>query len=167
MNTESPPGSSRRTESDRAAGNASGKPADGGSFGDAAVRIREIGEYVSYYVATKADAAKLAIRSAILYGALGIVALLGAGTVVVVAVVLMLVGLAKAIGAALGGMEWLGDLIVGVGVLVVIGAGAMIAVKRMTGSSRKQTVDKYESRKRRQRHEFGQDIRQRAGGANE
>jgi hypothetical protein len=171
VKTQSPPEPSPRaasqTAQERAAESSARDKPQAGAFADAAVRLREIREYVAYYVAIKADEVKLAIRGAILYAALGVVALLAAGAAVVAAVVLLLVGLAKAIGNLLGQMEWLGDVIVGVGVLAVIIIAAVIVIRGATKSSRKLTVEKYESRKREQRYEFGQDVRQRARETNE
>ncbi|HWE05024.1 MAG TPA: hypothetical protein VG326_21630 [Tepidisphaeraceae bacterium] len=169
MKTESPTEPSSRSDSQKATrdADADSRKSRTDAFHDAAVRFREIREYVAYYIAIKTDEVKLAVRNVVLYTALGVVALLATGAAVVAAVVLLLVGLAGGIGNALGGMQWLGDVIVGVGVVVVIVVVAMMAMRSLTKASHKLTVEKYEARKREQRHEFGHNVRQPAGESNE
>jgi hypothetical protein len=134
----------------------------GAAFHDAAKRIAEVKEYILYYVAVQADAAKLAVRNAAIYAVLGIVALLAAGAAVVIAVALLLVGIARGIGEWLH-HPWLGDLIVGIVILAAIALGAKIALSGMTRSFRKNTVKKYESLQRQQRSRFGHDVEERGG----
>ena len=71
-------------------------------FGDAAVRLpRDSGVCFLLHRDQGRRRVKLAVRGVqFLYAVLGIVAVLAAGSVVVVAVVLMLTGLARAIGTA-------------------------------------------------------------------
>ncbi|HET6247829.1 MAG TPA: hypothetical protein VFE47_09035 [Tepidisphaeraceae bacterium] len=132
------------------------------AFHDAAKRLAEIREYIGYYIAVQADAARLAVRNAIFYAALGILGLFAAAAAVVAAVVLFLIGIAQVIGAALGGRVWAGELIVGVVVLAALALGAKIASSSITGSSRRKTVQKYESLQRKQRTRFGQSVDDRA-----
>lgn len=153
---------SQSSASSRSAPNASA--AAEGIFRHLGAHWAEVQEYVGYLIATRIDALKLSVRSAILYGALGIVGLLAAVAAVATAVVLLLIGAANAISALLGGYAWAGQLIVGLVVLIFVFAAAFIAISKLTGSSRHQTVKKYESRKRQQRFRFGHDVGQRAGG---
>ena len=133
------------------------------AFHDAAKRIAEVKEYVRYYIAVQMDAAKLAVRSTVVCAILGIIGLLATGSAVVMAVVLLLWGIAQGIGTALGNRFWLGDLIVGVGVLGALALAAKIAGSMLIGSSRRKTVKKYESLQRQQRTRFGHDVGQHAG----
>jgi hypothetical protein len=137
-------------------------PAD--AFRDASARIAELKEYASYYVAAKVDSAKASARSAVLYAMLGVVgALIGIG-LLVTAAVFFLEGLAGAIGALFpeGHGWWAGRLIVGVVVIAGALGGVWIVMKRLTGSSRKRTVEKYEARQRDERAQFGRDVQERA-----
>jgi hypothetical protein len=141
-------------------------PADAESasqaFGDATRRIAEIREYILYYLAVQADSARLAARKAIFLVVLGILGLLTAGSAVVVAVVLLMSGIAGGIGEALGKRFWLGDVIVGIVFLGALAIAGKFGLSMMTGSSRKTTVQKYELRKHEQRVQFGHDVKQRA-----
>jgi hypothetical protein len=137
-------------------------PAD--ALRDASARIAELKEYASYYVAAKVDSVKASARTAVLYAVLGVVGgLIGIG-LLITAAVFFLDGLAGAIGALFPARHgwWAGRLIVGV--LVIAGAlgGAMFLVKRVTGSSRKRTIEKYEARRREERAQFGRDVQERA-----
>lgn len=142
----------------------SGKPdaSFAGIWQQIVLRLAEIREYAAFLLSAKLDAVKLAVRSAILYAVLGIVALLGVAAAVVTAVVLLLQGAAQGISRALNSGMWAGDLIVAVAVLAIVAIGARIFAAGVTRSSRRTTVEKYESRKRDQRARFGQDVSERA-----
>lgn len=129
---------------------------------DAGARLAEIKAYVFYYFQAQADRLKLAAREAVFGVMLAPVALLLVPAIVIVAVVLLLVGLANGIGGALGNRIWLGDIIVAVAVLVTVPFVARLMVSRLFGFFRKQTVEKYESRKLDQHARFGHDVNQRA-----
>ncbi|MDB5292674.1 MAG: hypothetical protein JWL69_3915 [Phycisphaerales bacterium] len=135
-------------------------PAD--ALHDAMKRLAEVREYIAYFISAKIDGLKVTARNIGVYAALGVLGLIACGAVVVVSVVLLLTGVAHGIGAALGGMYWLGDLIVGALVLIALSIGVVMALKKLTNTSRKTLVQKYESRKRDQRLRFGHDVRQRA-----
>jgi hypothetical protein len=165
MKTESPPdasagvsGASNPRPATPESSNPSAPQTAADAFHDATARLVEIREYVSFYLAAKADALKLSVRSAVFYAVLGVVGLIAASAAVVVAVTLLLIGIAHGLGALFGGHLWLGDLIVGIVILGVIALGAKMAVSKVFGSSRTKTVEKYESRKRVQRNRFGHDL---------
>jgi len=155
--------SGQTSASDRGNGHGEDRP-PAEAFREASARIAELKEYASYYVAAKVDSAKASARTAVLYAVLGIVGgLIGIG-LLVTAAVFFLDGLAGAIGALFPPRHgwWAGRLIVGV--IVIGGAlgGATFLVKRVTGSSRKRTIDKYEARRREERAQFGRDVQERA-----
>jgi hypothetical protein len=118
----------------------------------------ELREYFSYFVAAKLDGIKLSLRRAGIFAALGIVALLAGSALVVTAVVMVCAGLAQLIAQALDGRAWAGNLIVGLGVLLLVGGGTWFGMSFLTGKSRKWTVKKYELRRTRQRADFGHDV---------
>jgi hypothetical protein len=93
-------------------------------------------------------------------GILGAVVGLG---LLITAVVLLLSGLAGAIGEMFDpDRPWAGALIVGFVVLAGTFAGVIILMKSITGSSRKRTIEKYENRKRDERNLYGRDVQERA-----
>ena len=164
MTTQTPSGvvSGPEADASRATNGAARDASAGEAFGDASKRFGEIREYLAYYVAVQTDAMKLRLRNGLFYAVLGIVALLAASAAVVVAVTLLLTGIAHGLGSLLGSRDWLGDLIVGIVILGVIAIAARVGINMTIGSSRKKTVEKYESRKRDQRNRFGHDVQQRA-----
>jgi len=132
---------------------------------DALRRLAELREFAAYYVSVRIDALKASIRSAAMYAGLGLLGALAVGTVVVVAIVLLLVGIAGALGAALGGRAWLGDIITSLIFLVFAAIGASVGMKVMTRWFHSKMVHKYEERQRQQRQHFGQDVRDEATAA--
>jgi hypothetical protein len=121
-----------------------------------------LGEYISYYFAAKADSFKLSMRNAMLMAVVGVGALLALGATVITAIVLLLVGLAQAIAALLGGRMWAGNLIVALLVLILIGGGTFAGLAMLKKASRERTVKKYESRQDKQRTDFGANVAERA-----
>jgi len=150
---EPPPGSSEETPRE-------GEPAE--QFKFAVNRLAELKEYALYFVTAKLDGIKLSLRNAVIYAGLGIIGALAGGAVIAVAAALLVIGAAHGIGAALGGHAWLGDLIIGVMVLAVVGIGAVMAVKWLTKSFHQQLVNKYQGRQQEQRRTYGHDVNQRA-----
>lgn len=146
---------------DEPAANGGAAPAE--AFKEAASRFAELKEYAGYYVAAKADSIKVTLRNIAIYAVLGIVGgIVGLGFLIT-AVVLLLNGLAGAVGAMFNpDRPWAGDLIVGL--LLVGGAAAAViyGLKSITGSSRKRTIEKYENRKRDERNVYGHDVQDRA-----
>jgi len=81
-------------------------------------KLAEIGEYASYFISAKLDGLKVSARNIGVYAVLGIIGLVALSTVVTTAVVMLLVGLAMAIGKAFEPDQyWAGALIVSVVVL--------------------------------------------------
>ncbi|HEV8604174.1 MAG TPA: phage holin family protein [Tepidisphaeraceae bacterium] len=125
--------------------------------------IGEYKEYASYYLATKLDGMKASLRSAGIYAGLGIVGIIVFSALISTAVALFLVGAAMGLAHIFDPPKyWLGALIVGLGVLVLIGIGAAVGLSRANAGFRKATVEKYEQRKRWQRGQFGRDVEQAA-----
>lgn len=128
------------------------------AFRAALHQIGELKEIGGYFVAAKVDALKLTVRTLIAYAVLGILGLFIGAAALVTATVLLLTGLSGALGALFGGRAWAGAIVVSLVILAAVGLGAWIGIKRMTGSSRKQTVKKYESRQQDQRSRYGHSI---------
>ena len=137
----------------------------GDAFRDMGARLGELKEFASYYVAAKADAWKVTFRNLGMYAALGIVGLIAGSAIISTAAVLLLVGLAIAIGKPFHpDQPWVGAIVVGLLVLGGLAGGIIYFMKSMTNTSRKRLVEKYQNRQRDQRIQFGEDVRGRRAG---
>ena len=145
-------------------GDGARSPAD--AFREAGTRLSELKEFASYYVAAKLDGVKVTFRNLGIYAALGIVGLIAASAIITTAVVLLLTGLAFAIGAIFEkDRPWVGAIVVGAVVLGGLAGGIIFGMKKLTNTFRRQLVQKYENRQRDQRINFGEDVRGRREGA--
>jgi hypothetical protein len=125
--------------------------------------IGEYKEYASYYMATKIDGIKGSLRNVGIYAGLGIAGLMAFSALITTAVALFLVGAAMGLAHIFDPPKyWLGALIVGLAVLVLVGVGAAVGLSKANAGFRKATVDKYEQRKRWQRGQFGRDVEEAA-----
>jgi len=126
---------------------------------DAARHLGEAKEYASNFLAAKADAAKLSVRRAVLMiGFVVIAGMIGAG-MLITAAVLLINGIATGVGQLFDPDKvWLGQIIVGL--LVVVGAilGVYLMIRSATRVSRDRTVQKYEARHNEQRSRYGHDV---------
>ena len=130
--------------------------------------LGEYKEYASYYMATKIDGIKSSVRNVGIYAGLGIAGLMAFSALITTAVALFLIGAAMGLAHIFDPPKyWLGALIVGFAVLVLIGVGAGVGLAKANAGFRKATVDKYEQRKRWQRGQFGRDVEQAAGAKKE
>jgi hypothetical protein len=133
----------------------------------------EVREYAAYLVSAKMDGLRAAARRAAVYTVMGVVGLIALATVIIVSLVLLLGGLGRALGALFPRAPWLGDVLVGVVFLGVTAAALTLVIARYRNRTRERTVNKYESRKARQRAIFGRDVSRaaepegRCGGAAE
>lgn len=135
------------------------------AFKDVGFRLGELKEFGSYYVAAKADALKVSLRNVGMYAALGVVGLIAGSAIISTAAVLLLVGLAIAIGKPFNpDQPWVGAIVVGLLVLGGLAGGIIYFMKSMTNTSRKRLAEKYENRQRDQRIQFGEDVRGRRAG---
>ncbi|HWP40085.1 MAG TPA: hypothetical protein VNL70_04110 [Tepidisphaeraceae bacterium] len=132
----------------------------------AIAQLMEAREYALYFLAAKLDACKLSVRKALIWMAVGAIALLVGAAILVTASALAVLGLAHAVAILLGGQAgprlWAGNLIVGSLLIAVVALGVWLSITRLLERSRKQTVDRYERRLQRQRINFGHDVRERS-----
>ncbi len=121
-----------------------------------------LADSLSYFLSVRADRVKLRIRRALWWAIAGAVGLVAGATALVVAVVLLLSGIAHGLAALLGGRLWAGELLVGF--VVLFGAGLALALVAARGFqvSLRQTRQKYEQWQSRQRAVFGKDVTERA-----
>jgi len=138
-------------------------PPPGEALKQVGLHLAELKEYAGLYVTAKLDSLKLTVRNAVLYLALGIVGAIAGLGLLITAAALLLTGLAGGVAKMFDPVQpWAGALIVGFVVLAGAFGGVFFVMKRMTGSSRKQTIQKYEDRKRDQRNRYGHDVQERA-----
>jgi phosphotransferase system glucose/maltose/N-acetylglucosamine-specific IIC component len=141
---------------DRGKSRATGPPAQ--AFGDAIRLLRELRTYIGYYVSSRLDQLKLTVRSLVIGVALGVVALIALAAVVVVGVVQVLGGIAGGIGQIFPSHAWIGSLITGVIVLVVVFFGVRWSIGFIGRMSRAAVVAKYEAFKKVQHEQFGRSV---------
>jgi arginine exporter protein ArgO len=89
----------------------------------------------------------------------GLIALAG---LLVTSLVLLLDGAATGLGLLFGGRLWLGHIVVGGGVLVLLALGMFIGVRTWQSRSRRQKVQQYDERQLQQRTTYGHSVADRA-----
>ena len=132
------------------------------TFAKVADRLGEIRDYAGYYAETKTDALKVKATTLAVYAALGVVGAVVGLAALATAGVFLVSGLAKGLTALFGGQAWLGELVTGLGLLVLLGVGAFIGLKVLTGSTKRKLMAKYEQRHQDQRAKFDTDVLQRS-----
>lgn len=146
-----------------AADDADGASAPEQTLQQAIAQLREIKAYARHFVEAKLDSARLSIRKAVVWTALGLLGAVAGGTILVTAAVLVTVGAAEGVAALLGGRMWAGNLIIGTLILAGVALGAWMMARRIMNSSRQETMERYERKLQRQRIELdGADIQQRS-----
>jgi hypothetical protein len=113
--------------------------------------LREAIEQGQIYLKAQAARIKAFVRSAIVWGFLGVAAAFVALTIVIVSVVLFCIGIAGGIAQLLGGRQWAGDLLTGGGVLGVLLIGGWVGVKMLSNAARRQTIASFEKQRRARR----------------
>jgi len=162
--TEPPPPSSATAADDARQAFRDVKESAKASAATIGERFGEIREYASYYLATKTDALKSKLVWIAIYAALAIVGGIVGIAVLATAGVLLVRGIADGLGAAFG-KPWLGELVTGLGLLLLLGLGVVIGLKVMSGSFKRKLMAKYEQRHQEQRERFGADVLERARDA--
>ncbi len=124
--------------------------------------VRELIEYANFYVETRKDSVRASIRGLILKAALGILAGIIGTTVLIVATVYLMSGIAAGLGWLFGERWELGRFALAAILLVGLGVGAFVMMKMMDRKARQRTVKKYEERQQNQQSRFGHSVKQRA-----
>jgi hypothetical protein len=134
----------------------------GAALAELIERFSEVREYLLFYLRTRVDAIRVSIRNLLLLSVIVVGAMASVGALAITAVVFLTMGIAQGLTALLGGHAWLGNIVTAVLMLGAIGGATYLAVIRITKTSKQRMVDAYEGRKRRQRHDHGTDVEQRA-----
>jgi membrane protein implicated in regulation of membrane protease activity len=122
----------------------------------------ELYTYTLHFVSAKADGIKLSIRQVVVWTVLGMVMLIAATSVIVTATVLLLTGLAGALAVVFDSELWLGKVVVGFLLLVIIAVGTLLGVRMQQRKSRHKKVQQYAERQLQQRTTFGRNVADRA-----
>lgn len=124
-------------------------------------QIEALRAYSTHFVSAKVDSLMLSARQLLVWAVLGIVGLMALAGLVVTSIVLFLGGAAGGLGR-LFGARWLGELVVGGGLLVLLTLSILIGVRTWQRRSLQQKVQQYDERQRQQRAAFGRNVADRA-----
>lgn len=105
--------------------------------------LADLQQHLKTYLQTWADESRVQLESALIRVVGAAVAAFLGGVALAVAAVLLLTGLADGLGALVGA-RWLGQVLVGLAVLVVAASGACFWAGRQRQATLRRLVDKYE-----------------------
>lgn len=109
--------------------------------------------YAAHYFAALRDLAITRVRLAVFWGVVGMLVLFAAATAAIVAVTLVLCGIALGLADLLGGRLWAGALITGSVFLAGCGVAAVVSYRWMISQWHGQMAAKYEQYQERERAE--------------
>lgn len=135
----------------------------GPGWRDLLERAPELAEYASYYAAVQADRMRVAAQKTAWRIAMGACLGLVGVAAVATAAILVVVGLAGAVGQLFRDAPWAGQLIVGAVLLLIVAAAFGILRTRAAGRMRKGMLEKYAKRQRQQLAKFGRNVGSTAG----
>ncbi len=151
-------------ESDRRTTADPGSSADPSPFADVAANLTAAKSFLAYYIAAKTDRLLLVVKNVVVWSVLGAAAALIGVTVLIAATVYLCAGIVGGLEQLFGRFAWIGPLLFGSVVLLTVGLGGLIFLKRVTGGSKERLVTAYERRQRQQRSEFGTDVDRESAG---
>jgi uncharacterized membrane protein len=125
-------------------------------------QVGELQAYLTHFVSAKIDGFVLSARQLALWAVLGVVGLTAVVGLVVTAIVLVLVGAADGFAQLFGGRWWLGALVVGGGILVLLVLGIFVGMRTWQSRWRQQKVQQYDERQLQQQNTFGHSVADRA-----
>jgi len=125
-------------------------------------QLEELRAYGTHFVSAKVDGFIVSARQLLVWAGLGMVGLMGLAGLVVTAIVLFLDGAATGLGLLFGGRLWLGQLVIGGGVLVLLTLSILLATRTWRHRARQQKVQQYDERQLQQRTTFGRSVADRA-----
>lgn len=163
--TQDGPGTRRRQCAEDAHEQCSGKAAklDGHPLQPVIANLAELRESLLHYFEARKDKTKGTIRRLVTI----FLILLSVGitwmTALVAATILLVSGMAEAVGIALGDRPWAGDLAVGVGFVLTTVLMAMVLSTWLSRSARERAIRKYELRRRIRHEKFTRGIQRQSG----
>lgn len=136
------------------------------SLNDAFARLRqhwrEVREFFNHYFLVQLDRILLSIKMLMVYAVLGALVLIGLGALLVTAAVQVCYGISHLLTQAFGGRVWLGELVTGAVIWILVLATAYIGISSLIARSRRATMEKYEQRRAKQRSDIGYDAQAKA-----
>ena len=121
-------------------------------------QIEALRAYATHFVSAKVDGFIITARQLLVWAGLGIVGLIALAGVVITAIALCLDGAAAGFGLLFGGRLWLGQLVVGGGLLVLLTLSILIGIRTWQHRTRQQKVQQYDERQLQQRAVFGRSV---------
>jgi len=104
--------------------------------------LAELRQHLSHYIAARADAAKLRMRTVVMYALLGLVGGLAGAVGLATAVVLLVSGISDGLTQLFGGRVWAGELTTGVLFLLLAGAAIWAATTNWKTTGQQRTIAK-------------------------
>jgi hypothetical protein len=120
----------------------------------------ELGDYATYFVRAKLDGARVSVRNAVIWTAVGVVALVVLFAMLATSVVLLIGGISEGLGVLFGDRLWLGRLATGLLGLAILGGSIALGIIRVKASMRMKRIRQYEEYKALQRARHGRDVTQ-------
>jgi hypothetical protein len=125
-------------------------------------QVEELQAYFTHFVSAKVDSAVFSARRLAVWTVLGVVGLIALAALIVTAIVLALNGVAHGLAVLFAGRLWLGQLVVGGGILILLVLSILIGVRTWQTRWRQQKVQQYDERQLQQRVAFGHSVADRA-----
>ena len=125
-------------------------------------QLEELRAYSTHFVSAKVDGFISSARQLLVWAVLGVVGLVALAGLVVTTIVLFLSGAAAGLGLLFGGRLWLGQLVVGGGLLALLTLSILIGLRTWQRRSRQHKVQQYDERQLQQRAAFGRSVADRA-----
>ena len=125
-------------------------------------QMGELQTYLAHFISAKIDSLMLPMRQLGVWAVLGVMGLIVLAGLTVAAIVLLLTGAATGLGLLFNGHLWLGQIVVGGGVLALLSLSIFIGVRSWQRRSRQQKVQQYAKRQIQQRTAFGHSVADRA-----
>lgn len=125
--------------------------------------VSELTDYAKHYLTARLDRLAFSVRRVMFLAVLGMGAAIVGLAALIYATILLMSGVAEALGLIFGNRPWLGSIVTGLLVLGVSGIVTYYVVSSIAGKSRKQVHDRYEALKAQQRQQHGHDVDTLAG----
>ena len=127
----------------------------GTQFKAAGSALAEIKDYALQWATATIGSYVVLARNLALLAALGAILAVAGLAAVATAAALAVIGLAQLIGGALHHRPWAGNLIIGVGLILLLVIGGYVVLLVITGASRRKSKALYQARLDRQRDAHG------------
>jgi hypothetical protein len=152
-------GSSDRGPSDRGPEQTTSHPPTGpDALAEALRRLAEAREFFVHLLVAEIGKFKLRLRQGAMWAIAGLTAVVLLLAILVSAAGLLLFGLAGWVGVLLGNRAWLGEIIVGGGILLLVILGLAWGLWAWQASASDAVRESFAARKARQKNRFGRSV---------